>query len=75
MGECRVSGSRLARTLTLVRWSQIDSPLYPILGPPLHNSHGGSDRQMLEEHRDHLSHTRRTKATVYLPLLPLHLLV
>jgi hypothetical protein len=34
MGERRVSGSRLARTFTLVRWSQMGSLLHYFWAPP-----------------------------------------
>ena len=37
MGERRVSSSRLARTLNLVRWYQMDSFFGAILGSRLHN--------------------------------------
>ena len=37
MGEGRVRASRLARSLTLVRWSQMGSLLHAIFGPVLHN--------------------------------------
>ena len=33
MGVRKVSGSRLARTLTLVRWSQMGSLLHAVFGP------------------------------------------
>jgi hypothetical protein len=55
-----VSGSRLARTLTLIQWSQMGS-LHAILGTSRTTASprpGGSDRQVLEERASLFSLTR-----------------
>src|SRR5271156_3164028 len=66
-----MSGSRLARTLTLVQWSQMGSLLQRYFWAPSHtiasSRPGGSDRQVLEERGCLFSHAHKEDSLSPLP--------
>lgn len=69
-GERWVSASRLARTLTLVRWPQMGALPHVILGPSCTTASsrpGSSDRRVLEERGNTFSHAHKVETTARLP--------